>query len=350
MLGAKLRELDAGGSYRVDLLTGARDRPDDRTMVESYVRHALELHGVAMNGFVTRFANELSRWSRCFPGITADEAAMLSYDLHRRHAAYVVAALASGIKAHAQALAEQRLPDSCLLRLVVGTSSMGLEIPRAAAEATAHGLDASSDHRNLDQTLDIEIALVSDGSHVLFPRVGQILGGTTFRILEQLIEPYLNDREAQRPIDQCRFTRAPALARALGITQETLRRRISTFRRKVAALFQEQCGLPLNCRQHYRDQELARLPPEPPGSPSEHGLRRKCRHVTLSGRPRHDSRISVSKINALAAPPVTAFDAAIHILAQHLCHILRQSGNAVACPGPRRLPENRRRRWKAHAS
>jgi hypothetical protein len=245
MLGARLGDLDVRDSYRIDLLTGPRDRPDDRTMAESYVRHALDLNGMSSHGFVSRFANELARWSRCFPEIAAEEAARRSYDLHRRHAAHVIKALTSGIKAHAEALAEQRLPDSCLVRLVAGASPTSLEVPRQAVEVTADRLDAGSDYRNLDQTLDIEMALVADDTHVLFPRVGQIRGGTTFRLIEQLIDQYLDDRESQRPIDQCRFTPARALARALRITDESLRRRISAFRRKVATLFQKQCGLPL---------------------------------------------------------------------------------------------------------
>jgi 7-cyano-7-deazaguanine synthase in queuosine biosynthesis len=244
-LGAELDDLDAGRGYRIDLLTGARERAHDRTMAESYVRHALELNSMAPHGFLTRFANELSRWSRCFPGMTADEVARLSYDLHRRHAAHVIDALASGIKAHAHALAEQRLPDSCLLRLLAGTSTLGLQVSRAAETTTADRADAGSDHNKLEQTLDIEMALVAVDSYVLFSGVGQIRGGTTFRILEQLIEPYLDDRASQRSIDQCRFVRARTIAKAVGITQESLRRRISTFRRNVAALFQEQCGLPL---------------------------------------------------------------------------------------------------------
>jgi hypothetical protein len=213
-------------------------------MAESYVRHALELNCMALDGFITRFANELSRWSRCFPGMTADEAARLSYDLHRRHAAHVIETLAAGIKAHAQALAEQRLPASCLLRLTTGTS-MGLQVSRPAEIATAHRADAGLDHRKVDQTLDIEMAMVAVDSHVLFPGVGQVRGGTTFRILEQLIEPYLKDRTSQRPIEQCRFLPARTLAKAVGIAEESLRERISAFRRRVAALFQERCGLPL---------------------------------------------------------------------------------------------------------
>jgi hypothetical protein len=89
------------------------------------------------------------------------------------------------------------------------------------------------------------MALIAVDSCIVFPSVGQIRGGTTFQILDQLIEPYLDDRASQRPIDQCRFIRASTLAKALEITQESLRRRISTFRSNVAALFQEQCGLPL---------------------------------------------------------------------------------------------------------
>jgi 7-cyano-7-deazaguanine synthase in queuosine biosynthesis len=240
-LGGELGDLDGG--YRIDLLTGARERAGDRTMAESYVRHALELNCMAPEGFITRFANELSRWSRCFPGMTAGQAARLSYDLHRRHAAHVIEALASGIKAHAQALAERRLPESCLLRLVAGTSPPGLQLSQPDERTIAQRVDVGSADRKLDQTLDIEMALVE--SHVLFPGVGQIRGQRTFRILEQLIEPYLDDRASQRPIDQCRFIRASTLAKAVGITEESLRRRISAFRRNVAALFQEQCGLPL---------------------------------------------------------------------------------------------------------
>jgi hypothetical protein len=163
------------------------------------------------------------------------DSAMTCTDAMRHH---VIEALALGIKAHAQALAEQRLPASCLLRLAIGASAMGSQISRPAEIATAQRREVSSDNRKFDQTLDIEMALVAVESLVLFPGVGQIRGKTTFNILEQLIEPYLDDRASQRPIDECRFIRAAALAKAVGITEESLRRRISTFRRNVADLFQ----------------------------------------------------------------------------------------------------------------
>jgi 7-cyano-7-deazaguanine synthase in queuosine biosynthesis len=242
-LAAGLGDQDTPGGYRVDLLTGPRERPDERAMVESYVGHALKMHGMATLGFVTRFANEIARWSRSFPGMDSDGVAERSHDLHRRHAADVVTVLAAGIKEHALALAERRLPESCLLRLVASTA--GLELPHQVVTEIGAEPGPSLDHRNFDQTLHIEMGLAGDGRHVVFHGAGQISSTTVCRLLEQLIEPYLEDRAMLRSVDQCRFTRARSLAKALSVTEESLRRQISRFRREVAILFEKACGLPL---------------------------------------------------------------------------------------------------------
>src|ERR1051326_43332 len=54
------------------------------TGAKSYVGHALEMYGMGPPGFVTRFANEIARWSRCFPGMDTDEVAESSHELRRR--------------------------------------------------------------------------------------------------------------------------------------------------------------------------------------------------------------------------------------------------------------------------
>jgi 7-cyano-7-deazaguanine synthase in queuosine biosynthesis len=244
-LAAGLGDQDEPGGYRVDLLTGPREEPDERAMAESYVRHALELHGITPAGFLTRFANEIARWSRCFPGMNADEVAEHSHDLHRRHAANVVKVMEWGIKEHARALAEQQLPESCLLRVITGSAIARLELPRQPLGTTAAGPGPSFDHRNFDQTLDIEMRLAGDGRHVAFPGAGQISSPKIWHLLEQLIEPYVQDRRMFRSIKECRFTPARSLAKALSVTEESLRRQISRFRRTVATLFEEQCGLSL---------------------------------------------------------------------------------------------------------
>src|SRR4029453_6451092 len=45
-LAAGLSAWDPGDGYRVDLFTGPRDRPDDITMAESYVRHVIDLRAM----------------------------------------------------------------------------------------------------------------------------------------------------------------------------------------------------------------------------------------------------------------------------------------------------------------
>src|SRR5207237_1218701 len=133
------------------------------------------------------------RWSRCLPGVDADEVAKHSHDLHRRHAAHVIQVLEAGIKEHARPLAERRLPESCLLRAVTGSSRSGLELPRQAVAETAVEPGPTLDHRNFNQTLDVEMGLAGDGRHVVFPGAGQISSTTICHLFEQLIEPYLHD-------------------------------------------------------------------------------------------------------------------------------------------------------------
>jgi 7-cyano-7-deazaguanine synthase in queuosine biosynthesis len=243
-LAAGFGESDLGVGYRVDLLTGQRDSADDRTMAESYVRHALELHGMSLITFTSRFANELARAIHGFPGTAADDVVRFVYELHQRHAADVVAVLVSGVRNHAEDLVGHRLADSCILRLAVDEKGTAVQMPNAVTEEPRERY-AGSIQQRFEQTLDIEMALPADGRAVVFSNAGKLVGRAARQLLDRLVGPYFEDQKAQRPIDKCRFMCAPDLAKTLEIEEETLRRRVSLFRKRVAKLFQEQCGLPL---------------------------------------------------------------------------------------------------------
>ena len=157
---------------------------------------------------------------------------------------------------------------------------------RSPAAAEVPG-DASADARNFGQTLDIEMALATDGCSVVFQEVGPVPGRALCLLLERLIKFYLEDRETSRSIDQCRFIRAPVLAESLGIAEETLRRRISVFRKKVAELYQVRCGLPLRADAIIETKEWTgyRLNPRVrlvsiEGDPRATVSRRKTNHLT----------------------------------------------------------------------
>ena len=75
VLGADAAEYDPVEMYKVELLAGARDGPNDQTMAESYVRTALELREMSEFAFFGRFSGETARVCAGFPSLRADDIA-----------------------------------------------------------------------------------------------------------------------------------------------------------------------------------------------------------------------------------------------------------------------------------
>ena len=67
VLAANAAGHDPVEMYRVELLAGARDRPNDQTMAESYVRTALELREMSELEFFGRFSGETAPCPRRLP-------------------------------------------------------------------------------------------------------------------------------------------------------------------------------------------------------------------------------------------------------------------------------------------
>src|SRR5258708_29437289 len=150
---------DPESLYRVDLLTGAREGGDARTMLESYVRAAAEVAKQTDNEFFAQHG-EVSRIIGHLPG-TPDENATRIVDLHRRHAEDVENVLDEGIRSHAKDLRKGKLPESSLLMLALprGTipppSSQNAPPPSSASSGPVRILHLAdfhfSRHRAWDQ-------------------------------------------------------------------------------------------------------------------------------------------------------------------------------------------------------
>jgi hypothetical protein len=80
--------------YKVDLLTGARNKPEDKTMIESYVRTATLINKMSDFEFFPHFG-EATRVLTHLEG-TADENASRIFDLHKRHASQVCGVIVFG--------------------------------------------------------------------------------------------------------------------------------------------------------------------------------------------------------------------------------------------------------------
>jgi hypothetical protein len=106
---------------RVELLAGERDKEKDKTMAESYVRTALELHDMGELAFFGRFSGETARVCEGFPSLTADEIGSQVFDLYQRHAQAVWYVLDAAVKRHSGELVNRSLPPSSMLAMTVST-------------------------------------------------------------------------------------------------------------------------------------------------------------------------------------------------------------------------------------
>jgi hypothetical protein len=104
--------------YKVDLLEGARETLEDRTMVVSYISTATEMDKMTEMDFFSRFGGEISRVLSHIDG-TSDENATKIWDLYKRHARQVCAVIDNAIQNHVREIREGTLPASCLIILAL---------------------------------------------------------------------------------------------------------------------------------------------------------------------------------------------------------------------------------------
>ncbi len=241
-LAGGLGENDPEVMYEVDLLTGARADGADRTMAESFVRHALELHRMTEREFMGRFAGELARAVTCFPGIPTSKAAGTILDLHHRHAAAVQSVLEEGYRRHAGDLAAQTLPSTCILRLVAGADGI---VARLRAEGLPPPQASEMDARDYQRTSELRLALDHHRQKVLIDGIPPLEGPGMFAILNELVAAAQKDRHAGRAPEGHSFLAAGTLAERVKVSEESLRRCIHRIRRRLAEEFETNAGLPL---------------------------------------------------------------------------------------------------------
>lgn len=145
VLAAGAEATDPADAYGVDLLLHARTEGESRTMLASYVETASAVTKQSATEFFSRYG-EVGRVVRHLHG-SADVAAMQIYDLYQRHSKQVVKVVDDGIAAHASAIRNRELPDSCLLRLVCDTAiPMSMVSPTAAPPVAAQPSPAIKDY------------------------------------------------------------------------------------------------------------------------------------------------------------------------------------------------------------
>ncbi len=228
--------------YEVDLLTGAREEGHDKTMAVAFVRHALELGDLTVKTFLDRYGGELTRAISSIRGMTANEVAHATLDLHHRHASAVRSVLEEGYRRHANELASRNLPSTCILRMVAGPEGVVAPTVQPLDQSEPHPLDA----RDFTRTSRIRIALDLQKKRVLVDGLPPVEGATSFAVLEALIATSEDDRGERRAPENFTYIDTRKLASVAGLDEASLRRCIYRIRRRQASACEASAGMPLS--------------------------------------------------------------------------------------------------------
>jgi hypothetical protein len=142
ILAADATKHDPVEMYNVELLTGERDKPNDQTMAESYVRTALELRDMGELAFFGRYCGETARVCSGFPGQTADDVASRVMGLHQRHGQAIWDVLNAAVANHSAEIVDGSLRSSSLLMMAITRGATPV-VSRPGEQADP--LDALSD-------------------------------------------------------------------------------------------------------------------------------------------------------------------------------------------------------------
>jgi hypothetical protein len=116
-LASRYAKKDPEQIYNVDLLTGERDPDKDVTLVESFIRTAVEMKRMSDGELISRYAGEFSRVVRHVAGMSADQVAENIVCLHRKHAAEVSRVMCNAISAHSAEILDRKLPRTCAIMM-----------------------------------------------------------------------------------------------------------------------------------------------------------------------------------------------------------------------------------------
>jgi 7-cyano-7-deazaguanine synthase in queuosine biosynthesis len=245
ILAAGLGESDPEEMYAVDLLAGARDEGKDRTMAESFVRHARELVGLTESGFIGHFGGHLARAAGSFPNLAVEQVMRRAIALHQRHGQAVLSVVEMGFKNHARALADGSLPESCLLRLIGDTRRRPTDLS-VEDQAKLNWERPAEDGRDFLRTSEIRLALDTVRRQVVIGGIDPIRGSASFTLAAELADAHVKDRSDGLAPENYTYLRSRHLTKVLQITDLGLRRRVMRFRQRVASAFERRVGLAIS--------------------------------------------------------------------------------------------------------
>lgn len=142
-LASKYADSDPAEMYKVDLLTGEREKDIDLTLIESFIRTAGDMKEMNENQLLERFG-EMSRVLGHVSGLTVDQVAQHIVRLHQKHAREVISVVDAALSRHSMDVLERKLPLSCAI--ILGVPRQYRSIPTEPRPESTEQKQPKRDH------------------------------------------------------------------------------------------------------------------------------------------------------------------------------------------------------------
>lgn len=129
ILAAGLQDEEPEEMYETPVLTGERCRDQHRTMALDWTMHGLRLASMTQEQFAEAFLGELARIMPAFPDVAPLEVLRRSWQLQLRHGTSISRVVKAETSRQSDAIIDQSLPSSSLLRMIVATRSDTAHVP-----------------------------------------------------------------------------------------------------------------------------------------------------------------------------------------------------------------------------
>lgn len=223
VLANDLSEFERENDYATDVLFGTRERDDQKALAVEWVRHARRLSAMTESRFQSRFMSDLLRIARPFGDMRT--AMANSHQMHQRHGDAVTRVLtaltAQQVKTAPEgSVAYQMGGDKMTPPAVLETQTSGF----ARREQSVKQLIARS-HDALEVTRfdpnSIRVIGLQDFS------------GVQARLISCLLDLFLEDRKAGRPLSEYRCLKAREIADRLNVTEDYVRTEVKRIRQSL---------------------------------------------------------------------------------------------------------------------
>jgi len=116
----KIGDNDPSEMYKTDLFQGKLEKPDHKTMVESYIMTAENYEDMNESAFFTKYTEIIDALK--YMNLPTNEAAQRLYELHKRHGEQVCKVVRNMIKDNSELIQKGHVPQGSLLSIIVNRS------------------------------------------------------------------------------------------------------------------------------------------------------------------------------------------------------------------------------------